>query len=306
MSHIFISHVEQDADVALELALLLEESGYPTWCYEVDAVPGLTYLLRTGRAVEEADAFLLLISNHSMSSPQVTKEVVHAHEKGKQFIPVLRGITHMEFQERQPEWRQAVGAAASIGLPPGGVARILPRITEGLEALGIHPGSKAEAARIEQILSEWGKLPGQRDILPAELAPRASEARLEPVATEGPWPAPPEPPGLLHRLHRVRRLIIGQLSKVRRRPAPPSIPKSEAQPVQRYVNLWFTRKRADEPRIDKNCALVKGQAVYLRVQIDKYDQRTLLEEAHPFPSWAEMRTRLDSGWRGIQLGAQWW
>ena len=33
MSHIFIAHVEEDAEIALGIALGLEEAGYNTWCY---------------------------------------------------------------------------------------------------------------------------------------------------------------------------------------------------------------------------------------------------------------------------------
>ena len=62
MSHIFIAHVEEDADVALEIALGLEETGYRTWCYEVDSFVGASYLVQTGQAVEGSQAVVLVIS----------------------------------------------------------------------------------------------------------------------------------------------------------------------------------------------------------------------------------------------------
>ncbi len=159
MSDVFIAHVGEDAEVTLEIALGLEQAGYTTWCYEVDSIPGPSYLIQTGQAVEQAKAVVVVISPHSVGSRQVTKEVVRAHESGKEFIPLLRGITHIEFQNRQPEWREAVGAAASIGIPLEGVAGILPRIVDGLKALGILPGLKAETARIAQIRKALGELP---------------------------------------------------------------------------------------------------------------------------------------------------
>lgn len=100
MSDVFISHVEEDSDVSLELALGLEKAGFTTWCYERDSIPGTSYLIQTGRAIEQCKAVILVISPHSLGSNQVTKEVVRAHETGKQFIPVLRDITHPEFQNR--------------------------------------------------------------------------------------------------------------------------------------------------------------------------------------------------------------
>ncbi|MFC2005878.1 TIR domain-containing protein [Chloroflexota bacterium] len=151
MSDVFISHVEEDADVALEIAFGLEEAGYTTWCYEIDCTPGPSYLIQTGEAVEVSKVVVVVISAQSLGSRQVTKEVVRAHESGKEFVPVLQGITHVEFQNRQPEWREAVGAAASIRIPQNNVAAILPRIINGLKTLGIPPGQKTDPARLVQI-----------------------------------------------------------------------------------------------------------------------------------------------------------
>ena len=43
MSDVFISHVEEDKDVALEIARGLTAAGYTTWCYEEDNDPGVSY-----------------------------------------------------------------------------------------------------------------------------------------------------------------------------------------------------------------------------------------------------------------------
>ena len=59
MSDVFISHAEADSDIALEIALGLEEAGYGTWCYEIDSIPGASYLIQTGQAVEQSKAVLL-------------------------------------------------------------------------------------------------------------------------------------------------------------------------------------------------------------------------------------------------------
>ncbi len=151
MSKVFIAHVEEDADVALEIALGLEEAGYSTWCYEVNSIPGPSYLIQTGEAVETSEAIVVVISPHSIGSRQVTKEVIRAHESDKEFVPVLRSITHIQFQKRQPEWREAVGAAASVSISSEGVAAIVPRIVNGLGSLGIVPNAKADTTRVKQI-----------------------------------------------------------------------------------------------------------------------------------------------------------
>jgi cell division septation protein DedD len=193
MNYIFISHVEEDADVALEIALGLEKAGYKTWCYEIDSVPGTSYLIQTGQAVEQAKAIVVVISPHSISSRQVTKEVVRAHESGAEFIPILRGIKHIEFQNRQPEWREAIGAATSISIPSEGISSVLPRIIKGLEALDVSPGSKADETRIAQISTTLGELtlqtgkPGAEPVAvtapPAEITKEATRWKewLKPV-----------------------------------------------------------------------------------------------------------------------------
>ena len=151
MSHVFIAHVEEDADVALGIALGLEEAGYRTWCYEVDSIPGTSYIVRTGEAVEQSQAVIVVISPNSVGSSQVTKEVVRAHESAKHFIPILRDITHAEFQKRQPEWREAIGSATSIGVPKERVSAILPLVIEGITSLGVQPSAKPDAARVGRI-----------------------------------------------------------------------------------------------------------------------------------------------------------
>ena len=73
MADIFVSHVEEDSDVALEIANGLETAGYTTWHYERDSVPGVPYLLQTGEAIAGSRAFILLISPHSLESREKSK-----------------------------------------------------------------------------------------------------------------------------------------------------------------------------------------------------------------------------------------
>jgi hypothetical protein len=151
MSHIFIAHVEEDAEIALKIALSLEEAGYKTWFYEIDSVPGPSYIVRTGESVAQSQAVVVIISPHSLGSSQVTKEVVRAHESDKRFIPILKDITHSEFQQRQPEWREAIGSATSIRIPPDGIEAAMPLIIEGVRLLGIKPEEQVDAKRIARI-----------------------------------------------------------------------------------------------------------------------------------------------------------
>jgi formylglycine-generating enzyme required for sulfatase activity len=147
---VFISHVEEDGVIVLEVAQGLEAAGYTTWYYERDALPGVSYLAQVRQAIEQSQAVVVIISSHSLSSQQVAKEVMAGQEGEKPLIPVLRGITRLEFQKTQQGWPEAVAAATSISIPVEGTAAILPRVIHGLNALGIQPTGKAVPPREEE------------------------------------------------------------------------------------------------------------------------------------------------------------
>ena len=130
---VFISHAEEDSAIALTLAAALESQGFATWYYERDAVPGSSYLLQVGEAIDACSAFVLLISKDSLSSWQMTSEVGRAHESHKPFFPILVDVSHSEFQTRQPEWRMAVGMAASVNLATLGGQGVAAAVARGLE-----------------------------------------------------------------------------------------------------------------------------------------------------------------------------
>jgi serine phosphatase RsbU (regulator of sigma subunit) len=137
MTQIFISHVSEDGDLAGRIATYVEALGYTAWYYERNSVPGPSYLLQTGQAIANSSAVILVISPAALrSANQMTKEIVRGHETGKPFIPLLLDIDHRDFQEQQPEWNEAIGAATTIQIPAEGLDSILPRVGDGLKSLG--------------------------------------------------------------------------------------------------------------------------------------------------------------------------
>jgi TolB-like protein len=139
VANVFLSHVAEDRDLMLRLAQAIEQAGFSTWYYERDCIPGPSYLLQTGEAVEQCDVFLVLVSPNSLGSHQVTREVVRAHESNKASIPVLCGVTHAEFQMRQPEWRAALGSATCVDVVAVGIDDAAGRVISGVRALGVNP-----------------------------------------------------------------------------------------------------------------------------------------------------------------------
>jgi hypothetical protein len=136
MSDVFISHAAEDGPTALDIADRLEQLGYSTWVYEADSAGGVSYLSEIDEELEQSQAVVLLISDASLRSLQVTKEIVRAHESGKPFIPVRCGVEHEQIQ-RKGEWRMALGAAVSVPLPADGAGSLVPRLQRSLERLGV-------------------------------------------------------------------------------------------------------------------------------------------------------------------------
>src|SRR5262245_61994520 len=139
MADIFISYVEEDSPLALEIARVLESQDISTWYYERDSIPGRSYLLHTNEGIDACRSVLLLIPSHSIRSSKVRQQVIHASESKKPSISLLVDMSHGEFQQRQREWRAALGAITSLRIPPEGLQRIVPQLMRSLAALEILP-----------------------------------------------------------------------------------------------------------------------------------------------------------------------
>ncbi|MBI3966599.1 MAG: toll/interleukin-1 receptor domain-containing protein, partial [Chloroflexi bacterium] len=139
MSDIFISYVEEDADVVESLAQGLIEAGYSCWYYQRSSLPGASYLQQISDALSQAKVVLLVLSPQTLDSHQVDKGISFAHESNKPFLPITRNLAWGDFQQRRPTWRLAVGTSVAIPIPPDGVAAIHTRIVDGLRGLGIIP-----------------------------------------------------------------------------------------------------------------------------------------------------------------------
>ncbi|MBU0610085.1 MAG: hypothetical protein KKI08_19525, partial [Armatimonadetes bacterium] len=132
---------------------------FTAWYYERDSIPGLAYLTQVCDQIDQSQIVLLLISPDALGSRQVTVEVVRSHESNKPFIPVLRGISHAEFQQRQPEWRAALGATASVSIPAQGFEAVLGRIIMGAKALATPVTDEPPAPPAPSLGGDGGRMP---------------------------------------------------------------------------------------------------------------------------------------------------
>jgi hypothetical protein len=58
--------------------------------------------------ISAGSSLSLIISNGSLTSHQVDRELVYAFEKGKQLLPLLKDVTFDEFEHARPEWKQLI------------------------------------------------------------------------------------------------------------------------------------------------------------------------------------------------------
>ena len=139
MNCVFISHVEEDADTAQELAVGLEEAGYTAWFYERDSLPGPPYVTQILQAIAQSVVVIVLVSSDALGSWQVDHDICHAFKTEKAVVPVLIGITHKELRDHHRDWVLMFGGATWLSVPPDGVSAFIPRIVQGLKRMGAEP-----------------------------------------------------------------------------------------------------------------------------------------------------------------------
>src|SRR5437016_3166471 len=113
MGHVFISHVEEDAATARELAVGLEEAGYTTWLYERNSLPSPPYVTQILQAIAQSAVVIVLVSSAALGSWQVDRDIFQAFKTEKAMIPMLIGITHEELRNRHSA--QGAGVVADRG-----------------------------------------------------------------------------------------------------------------------------------------------------------------------------------------------
>jgi hypothetical protein len=75
---IFISYSEADEKWARLLGARLSEEGFEVWNSENEIAPGDNWLLKSGKALQAADAMIVLLSPDSAKSDSVRSEVEYA------------------------------------------------------------------------------------------------------------------------------------------------------------------------------------------------------------------------------------
>src|SRR5687768_894791 len=89
MSHIFISYSRSDLDFAQNIVDALAAQNLEMWIDWKSIPKGEDWEQEIYRGIEAAEAFLFLISNHSVASEMCNKEIAHAVKNGKRILPIF-------------------------------------------------------------------------------------------------------------------------------------------------------------------------------------------------------------------------
>jgi WD40 repeat protein len=96
MSHIFVSYSRKDLDFAQKIVDALAANDLDTWVDWKSIPKGEDWEQEIYRGIEEADAFLFLLSPDSVTSEMCNREIAHAVENGKRILPIVIRDTEVD------------------------------------------------------------------------------------------------------------------------------------------------------------------------------------------------------------------
>lgn len=109
---VFISYSSRDAALAIKAVEYLEERGYPCWIAPRNITSGHDYTDMINDAISECRAVLIIVSEHSVQSQWVKKELTTAVSYNKAIIPFR--ISHvtliggLQFMLNNVQWIDAM------------------------------------------------------------------------------------------------------------------------------------------------------------------------------------------------------
>jgi|SRR5579859_5671367 len=92
MMKIFISHSDKDSKLAEALSSELSRPGVNVWLAEKEVLPGDNWSLEVGKALQRADAMVVLLSPAAVESENVRREIAYALSSPKfegRVVPVV-------------------------------------------------------------------------------------------------------------------------------------------------------------------------------------------------------------------------
>jgi hypothetical protein len=92
MKQIFISYTHKDQKIAKELTSMLAAAGMKVWLADEQVLPRDNVSLEVGKALEQSDAMVVLLSPDAVASQNVRREIAYALSSPKfeqRLVPVM-------------------------------------------------------------------------------------------------------------------------------------------------------------------------------------------------------------------------
>lgn len=110
MPDAFISYSRHDLDFVRGLVAALEDRGKDVWVDVEDIAPASPWAADLRDAIAGSDAFVFVISPHSVASPQCARELENAVSAGKRIVPVcLQRADDVPAPLQEPNWVPQLG-----------------------------------------------------------------------------------------------------------------------------------------------------------------------------------------------------
>src|ERR1700733_4105349 len=111
LADVFVSYASQDSSIANAIVAVLEKNGLRCWIAPRDVTPGALYADVIIRAINGARVLVLVLSQNSVSSSHVGKEVERASSKHRPIIAVRTDATPLttalEYFLSESQWIDA-------------------------------------------------------------------------------------------------------------------------------------------------------------------------------------------------------
>jgi TolB-like protein/tetratricopeptide (TPR) repeat protein len=136
---VFVSYASQDAAVANAVVEALEGQGIRCWIAPRDVVPGSLYADEIVGAINDAKVVLLVLSEHSITSPHVGKEIERASSKRRRIIAL-----HLDSAALTRAFEYFLSESQWIDVGAGGTEAALPKLVEAVRR-HLDPSTAAES-----------------------------------------------------------------------------------------------------------------------------------------------------------------
>src|ERR1700692_773569 len=125
---VFVSYASHDTEVANTVCQFLENHGVRCWMAPRDAAPGALYADAIVRAINESKVLLIVLSQSSVASSHVGREIERAASKHKQIIAV-----RIDTAPLSPVLEYFLSESQWIGVPALGTSVALTKLRKPVE-----------------------------------------------------------------------------------------------------------------------------------------------------------------------------